>query len=132
MTAPLLDRNGAEIRPGDFVSLDGNMTADDPMGALPNGWIFDESDVYQVAYDEQGGWSLLLSVDPDTPENVKWIKHAVSLLRDGLVELVRERRQASGPQLPCEIHGRAFLYPRTDNPKCAWCEVIAKAKEKTT
>lgn len=41
----LLDRNGKMIREGDLVSLDGNMTADDSLGLLPNGWTFTEEDV---------------------------------------------------------------------------------------
>ena len=85
----LLDKNGVEIKPGDFVSLDGNMTADDSLGILPNGWIFDESDVYEVYLDERiTTWSLKLPVEPDTPENIKYMNHAVSLLHDGRVEIV--------------------------------------------
>jgi hypothetical protein len=83
------DRNGVEIKDGDFVSLDGNMTADDSMGVLPNGWHFDESDVYQVYYDERiGTWSLRLGCEPDTPYNIKYMNHAVSLLHSGDVTIV--------------------------------------------
>jgi len=85
----LLDKNGKEIKPGDFVSLDGNMTADDSLGDLPNGWIFDETDVYEVYMDDRiGRWSLKLPVEPDTRENVKYMNHAVSLLHSGSVEVV--------------------------------------------
>jgi hypothetical protein len=48
----LKDKNGAMIHEGNFVSLDGNITADDSMGFLPNGWTFDEDDVYEVYFDE--------------------------------------------------------------------------------
>lgn len=85
----LLDRNGREIMNGDFVSLDGNMTADDSLAPLPNGWVFDEDDVYQVYWDDRiDHWSLRLGVEPDNLYNMKYMDHAVSLLHDGLVVVV--------------------------------------------
>lgn len=85
----LLDRNGREIKENDFVSLDGNMTADDSLGSLPNGWTFDENDVYQVYWDDRiDNWSLRLGVEPDTPYNIKYLNHAVSLLHDASVMVV--------------------------------------------
>ncbi len=36
----LFDSNNIEISEGDMVSLSGNMTADNSMGELPNGWAF--------------------------------------------------------------------------------------------
>lgn len=84
----IMDREGNEIREGDFVSLDGNMTADDSMGDLPNGWTFDESDVYRVYMDPRiGAWSLDLGVEPDSPFNCKYMSHAVALLHDGEVTI---------------------------------------------
>lgn len=95
----LLDKHGVEIREGDRVSLDGNMTADNSMGALPNGWFFDETDVYEVYFDERarsqtaaatkGAWVLKLNCQPDSPENIKYMNHANSLLHDGRVEIVK-------------------------------------------
>ena len=86
----LKDRNGINIKVGDFVSLDGNMTADDSMGVLPNGWTFDETDVYEVYFDERiGKYSLKLGVEPDTAYNCKYMSHAVSLLHSGDVEVVK-------------------------------------------
>lgn len=88
----LKDRNGEEIHVGDMVSLDGNMTADDSMGFLPNGWIFDEHDVYEVIVDPRVGehkYSLDTGVEPDTPENRKYMNHALSLLHGGSVTLVK-------------------------------------------
>lgn len=80
----LLDKTGHMIREGDFVSLDGNMTADDSLGALPNGWTFNESDVYEVYWDQRiSQWSLKLGVEPDSAYNVKYINHAVLLLHSG-------------------------------------------------
>lgn len=85
----LFDRNGVEITEGDMVSLDGNMTADDSMGALPNGWTFDKTDVYKVYFDERiNNWSLHLGVAPDNAYNRKYMNHAVSLLHSGSVTIV--------------------------------------------
>lgn len=87
----ILSSDGIMIKDGDWVSLDGNMTADDSMGADPNGWIFDEDDVYQVYFDERvKNWSLRLGIEPDTPYNVKYMNHAISLLYDGDVKIVDE------------------------------------------
>ena len=67
MKTGLFDKNGIEIKVGDMVSLDGNMTADDSLGTLPNGWTFEEEDVYEVYFDESiKNWSLKLGVEPDT------------------------------------------------------------------
>lgn len=77
----LLDRNGVEIREGDRVSLDGNITSDDSMGDLPNGWMFDEEDVFEVYLDPRiNNWSLKLGVEPDSRLNIKYMNHAVALL----------------------------------------------------
>jgi hypothetical protein len=85
----LKDRNGVEIHDGDMVSLDGNMTADDSMGFLPNGWTFDETDVYEVYLDPRiNNWSLKLGCDPDTAYNQKYMNHAVSLLHSGDITVV--------------------------------------------
>jgi hypothetical protein len=84
----LKDIDGAEIQDGDFVSLDGNMTADNSMGSLPNGWTFEEDDVYQVYFDERiKNWSLRMDVEPNTAYNVKYLNHAVSLLHDGRTKI---------------------------------------------
>lgn len=85
----LLDKIGTMIKDGDYVSLDGNMTADDSMGVLPNGWTFDETDIYQVYWDERiSKWSLRLGVEPDTAYNVKYMNHAVSLLHSGATQII--------------------------------------------
>lgn len=87
----LMDRNGVEISEGDFVSLDGNMTSDNSLGVLPNGWLFDEDDVFEVYQDDRiGTWSLKLGVDPDTSYNIKYMNHAVSLLHSGDVTIVEK------------------------------------------
>jgi hypothetical protein len=75
---------------GDFISLDGNMTTDDSLGDLPNGWFFDEIDVYEVYFDERiGKYSLKLGVEPDSRFNIKYMNHAVSLLHSGDVQVVQ-------------------------------------------
>lgn len=87
----IIDRNGVEIHSGDRVSLDGNMTADDTIGLLPNGWSFGTDDVYEVFFDTRiASWSLRLGVEPDSAYNAKYMSHAVSLLLDGDVTVVTE------------------------------------------
>jgi hypothetical protein len=89
MNTGLLDKNGIEIKSGDMVSLDGNMTADNSMGILPNGWTFTEDDIYEVYFDEQiKEWSMKLGVEPDTAYNRKYMNHALSLLHDECAEIV--------------------------------------------
>ncbi len=85
----LIDSEGVEIKEGDFVSLDGHITADDSMGELPNGWTFGEDDVYEVYFDMRiANWALKLGCEPDTPYNRKYMNHAMSLLHDGSVKIV--------------------------------------------
>ena len=80
----LNDKNGMEISEGDFVSLAGNMTSDNSMGLLPNGWVFEEDDIYEVYFDERiQNWSLRLNTNPDSEYNVKYMNHAVGLLHSG-------------------------------------------------
>lgn len=87
----LYDSYGVEIKDGDLVSLDGNMTADNSFGVLPNGWTFEESDVYEVYWDERiNNWSLKLDVEPDTPYNIKYMNHAVNLLHADSVFITTE------------------------------------------
>lgn len=96
MNTGLVDKHGIEIKAGDFVSLDGNMTADDSLGDLPNGWTFDETDVYEVYFDERiSKYSLKLRVEPDSPYNVKFMNHAVGLLHSGQVEIVSSEKGES-------------------------------------
>lgn len=85
----LLDSEGIEIKEGDRVSLDGNITADNSMGYLPNGWTFEEEDVYEVYFDERiQHWSLKMGVEPTTPYDVKYINHALHLLHSGKTKIV--------------------------------------------
>jgi hypothetical protein len=87
----LKDKNGRMIFDGDRVSLDGNMTADNGMGSLPNGYMFWEEDVYRVYFDPRiNNWSLDLGVNPDSDENRHYMSHAVSLLHDESVEIIGE------------------------------------------
>lgn len=80
-TRILKDSTGKLIKVGDFVSLAGNMTADDSMGWLPNGWTFQDDDIYEVIFDTRiNKLSLKLPVKPDSEYNVKFMNHAVSLL----------------------------------------------------
>lgn len=79
----LKDANGREIMEGDIVSLDGNMTTDNSMGLLPNGWTFEADDIYEVYFDDRiNNWSLKLGIEPDSAYNCKYMSHAVSLLHD--------------------------------------------------
>lgn len=88
-TTGLLDSAGQEIFDGDMVSLGPNITADDSMGALPNGWTFYETDIHRVYFDERiKNWSLDLGVEPDSPLNRKFMNHAVSLLHGKAVKIV--------------------------------------------
>lgn len=89
----IMDRAGIEIVEGDMVSLDGNMTSDDSLGFLPNGWCFDEDDVYEVYFDDRiGTWSLKLDCEPDSAYNCKYMSHAVALLHDGAITVVAAER----------------------------------------
>ena len=89
MNTGLKDKHGKEIQSGNFVSLAGNITADDSMGSLPNGWFFDEGDVFEVYFDERiKNWSLKLNCEPDSPLNIKYMNHALSLLHDERIEIV--------------------------------------------
>ena len=84
----LLDKHGRDIFDGCMVSLSGNLTADNSLGMLSNGWSFWDDDVYQVRFDLTiDNWSLDLGVEPDSPYNIKYMNHAVSLLHEGDVEI---------------------------------------------
>ena len=88
----LFDKNNIEIAEGDFVSLNGNMTTDDSLGALPNGWFFDEKDIYEVYFDKRiNNWSLKMNIEPDDAYNCKYLNHAVSLLHDKLTLIVNKK-----------------------------------------
>lgn len=85
------DRNGIMIKEGDFVSLDGNITTDYSTGDLPNGWTFDEKDVYEVYWDERiKNWSLKIGVEPDTIYNRKFMSHAINVLLNGNTIIIRQ------------------------------------------
>lgn len=85
----LLDKNRKEIFEKDVVSLRDNLTTDDSLSALPNGWFFDESDIYIVVWDDElMGWALQMDTKPDSAENAKYLNHARSLLLDGNVEVI--------------------------------------------
>lgn len=92
MKKTLYDINGRIIKSGCLVSLDGNMTADNSMGDLPNGWIFDDKDVYEVFFDHTiNALSLKLGCKPDSRYNIKYMNHAVSLLHGGKTRLISKR-----------------------------------------
>ena len=90
----LIDSDGKMIFDGNMVSLGGNMTTDNSLGHLPNGWFFEEEDVYQVRFDRNiDNWSLDLDVEPDTLHNRKYINHALSLLHGKSVKIWTETNQ---------------------------------------
>lgn len=94
----ITDRNGVDIKDGDFVSLDGNMTADDSLSDLPNGWTFCDEDVYRVYFDPRiDTWSLDMGIEPDTRYNAKLLSHAVALLHSGDVTIDASRTAESTP-----------------------------------
>lgn len=89
----LRDRHGQPIFDGDFISLAGNITADNSLGPLPNGWTFDDTDIYQVYYDKRiSNWSLKIGVEPDTSYNVKYLNHALSILHEQKATKVLEKK----------------------------------------
>lgn len=79
----LVDSEGRPIHCGDWVAIDA-ITADDSMGHLPNGFMFDaDEDVYQVWWDDRcEAWGLKLDVEPDTDYNRKYTNHAYGCLHD--------------------------------------------------
>lgn len=95
----LFDKNGKEIYEGNFVSLNGNITADDSFGLLPNGWSFDETDIYEVYFDTRikngGNWSLRIpDVDITNAYDCKYLNHTVSLLHSKDIEIVDKPAEA--------------------------------------
>ena len=85
----LCDADGQPIYDGGYISLDGQITNDDSMGLLPNGWVFTEEDVYQVRYDAIiNNWVLDLPVNPDSDYNRKYLSHACCLLHNSNCLLV--------------------------------------------
>jgi uncharacterized phage protein (TIGR01671 family) len=85
----LKDCKGKDVFEGDIVSLNGNMTADDSLGMLPNGWIFDEKDKYQVVWgDKFAAWELKMAVEANDAYNAKYMNHARSLLLHGDCEVI--------------------------------------------
>lgn len=85
------DRDGKIIKAEDYVSLSGLMTADDSMSWLPNGWSFDDDDVFRVYFDDRiGTLSLDMGVGLDSEHNTKLLNHALSLLYSGSVKKVEQ------------------------------------------
>ena len=104
----LVDKNGVKINEGDLVSLEGNITTDNTLGHLPNGWTFDENDIYEVYFDNRiNNWSLKLGVEPDSDYNRKYMNHAVFLLHNGHVKKIL--KYASGS---VSVSDPPFIHPQ--------------------
>ena len=94
----LLDIEDNPIYEGDWVTLGDNLTADNSMGELPNGWFFsEEEDIYQVYYDGRcDTWGVNIpGIEPDSNYNKKYLNHAYGLLHEGCARIVPKPKDIS-------------------------------------
>ncbi len=78
---------GKEIYDGDVLSFAGYMTADNSMGQEPNGYIYDDTSIHQVIWDNTiGAWGLKFTKEEEAAP--KYRKDTRWLMIDGSCEVI--------------------------------------------